>query len=210
MTSVEKPNLNVEATRQSLLLRLRDWEDHQSWLDFFNRYWRLIYGVARRSGLSDDQAQEVVQETIITLCKGIRNYEYQPERCSFRSWLMLLTRHRIIAAWRKRRAEPEFDTMSEADATTQAASGISEQALDAIWNEEWEENLIGAAAQVVRKQVKSKQFQIYDLYVLKNWPVKRVSETLKVSATQVYLAKHRVGRLMRREIRRLERSEGLE
>src|SRR5467141_3250894 len=37
-------------TRQSLLERLKNWEDQTSWQDFFNTYWKLIYGVARQAG----------------------------------------------------------------------------------------------------------------------------------------------------------------
>ena len=47
-------------TRRSLLVRLRDWEDQSSWRDFFNTYWKFIYGVAIKSGLSDSEAEDVV------------------------------------------------------------------------------------------------------------------------------------------------------
>ena len=30
-------------TRQSLLTRLKDWDDHASWREFVNTYWKLIY-----------------------------------------------------------------------------------------------------------------------------------------------------------------------
>ena len=199
---------DFEPTRLSLLARLKNREDQQSWLDFFNRYWRLIYGVARRSGLTEQEAQDVVQETLITLCKNIEGFEYQPERCSFRSWLMLLTRHRIIAAWRKRRREPEFDTLSKAESSAVVRENkCSEEKLEAIWNDEWVANLTAAAAESVKGQVKPKQFQIYDLHVLQGWSVKRVTGTLNVSATQVYLAKLRVGRLMRKAMESVRRSE---
>ena len=32
-------------TRQTLLSRLKNWDDQSSWREFFNLYWRLIYGV---------------------------------------------------------------------------------------------------------------------------------------------------------------------
>jgi RNA polymerase sigma-70 factor (ECF subfamily) len=52
-------------TRQSLLERLRRWDDQESWRDFFNLYWGLLYATAIKSGLSDQEAQDVVQDTII-------------------------------------------------------------------------------------------------------------------------------------------------
>ena len=77
--------------------------------------------------------------------------------------------------------------------------------LDACWEEQWQKSLLDAATERVKNQVSPKQFQMFELYVLREWPVKKVAQTLGVSATQVYLAKHRVTRLLSRELRRLRR-----
>ena len=58
-------------TRTSLLRRLKQWEDQESWRDFFNTYWKLIYGAAVKAGLNDAEAQDVVQDTVITVAKKI-------------------------------------------------------------------------------------------------------------------------------------------
>ena len=60
-------------TRYSLLSRLQDWDDQESWRVFFDTYWRLIYSVAARSGLTESEAQDVVQETII--CANVLRHE---------------------------------------------------------------------------------------------------------------------------------------
>src|SRR4051812_20079887 len=56
-------------TRATLLHRLKNWEDNSSWHEFFNIYWRLIYGIARKAGLREEEAQDVVQETLISVAK---------------------------------------------------------------------------------------------------------------------------------------------
>ncbi|HXJ61352.1 MAG TPA: hypothetical protein VNU68_32310, partial [Verrucomicrobiae bacterium] len=56
-------------TRQSLLSRLKAWDDHESWRDFFDTYWRLIYGLAIKSGLTNAEAEDVVQETLLAVAK---------------------------------------------------------------------------------------------------------------------------------------------
>ena len=53
-------------TRRSMLDRLKNWEDHDSWREFFDRYWRPICGVALRYGLTDSEAEEVVQEAVLS------------------------------------------------------------------------------------------------------------------------------------------------
>ena len=59
-------------TRRSLLTRLKNWDDQESWRVFFDTYWKLIYGVAIEAGLTDTEAQEVVQETVITVAKKFK------------------------------------------------------------------------------------------------------------------------------------------
>ena len=65
MSPMTKPTLL--ATRRSLVERLADWGDQRRWQEFFDTYWKLIYSAARQAGLTDTEAQEVVQETVITV-----------------------------------------------------------------------------------------------------------------------------------------------
>ena len=78
-------------TRRSLLSRLRDLGDQESWSDFFHLYWRLIYEVALKAGLGDAEAQEVVQETVISVAKQMPGFRYDPARGRFKGWLLQIT-----------------------------------------------------------------------------------------------------------------------
>src|SRR2546422_1136996 len=88
--------------RHSLLNRLKDLGDQASWQDFFDTYWRLIYNVAVKAGLTDVEAQEVVQETVIAVARKISEFKADPAHGSFSAWLMRLTRWRIADQFRKR------------------------------------------------------------------------------------------------------------
>jgi RNA polymerase sigma-70 factor (ECF subfamily) len=196
-------------TRNSLLSRLKDWDDQDSWQDFFNTYWRLIYGVAVKAGLTDQEAQEVVQETIITVARRIPDFKYDPATCSFKTWLLNLTRWRITDQFRKRRPEEAHRAYRADDtATTSFIESLPDPAgvnLEAVWDEEWERNLLEAATTRVKLQVSPEQYQIFDLCMAKKWPTKRITRELGVSLGQVYLAKHRVSALIRKEVKRLEK-----
>src|SRR5436853_7710150 len=89
-------------TRQSLLNRLKNWDDKTSWKDFFDTYWKLIYGVARKAGLNDSEAQDVVQETIIAVARKMPEFRYDRSIGTFKGWLLKLTRCRITDHLRKR------------------------------------------------------------------------------------------------------------
>lgn len=197
-----------DATRSSLVNRLRNWDDHGGWQDFFDRYWKLIYAVAVKAGLTDTEAQDVVQETVVAVAKQMREGGYDRTRSSFKNWLCLITRRRIVDHFR-RRTKLEMQSPAPTDDTsrTDPAERVPDPAsleLDGVWDEEWRKNLVDAAIERVKQQVAPKQFQIFDLAVLKDLPVREVTKLLKVNAAQVYLARHRVGVLVKREVARLE------
>src|SRR6266498_1052034 len=94
-------------TRATLLQRLKDWQDRSSWQEFFDTYWKLIYGVARKAGLTDAEAQDVVQETLVSVAKHMPTFNYDPALGSFKAWLLNMTRWRMISQFRKRASTVE-------------------------------------------------------------------------------------------------------
>ena len=193
-------------TRYSLLSRLQNWADDESWRDFFDTYWRLIYSVALRSGLTDAEAQEVVQETIICVAKSIQKFKRDRRLGSFKGWLRNLTHWRIADQLRKRTIMPQGD-LAHASQPPAMPDAIPEVPSEAVseWESEWQRNLLKAALERVKRRVREEQYQLFDLYVVRQWPVHRITQTLGVSATRVYLAKHRLTRLLRKEMRQLEK-----
>jgi RNA polymerase sigma factor (sigma-70 family) len=194
-------------TRQSLLSRLKDWNDQESWKVFFDTYWRLIYSAAIKSGLTESEAQDVVQEAVISVLKSMPNFEYDAKKGSFKSWLLRLTSWRITDQFRKRQLGIEHrkrksDTSTRTDTVERVADPVGLK-LEATWDEEWEKNLLEAAIERVKRKVDSKHYQIFDLYAMKQWPVSKVARTLKVNPGKVYLIKHRISRLIKNEIAHL-------
>jgi len=197
----------ADKTRRSLVSRLKNWDDHDSWRQFFNKYWRLIYTVAIQSGLNDAEAQDAVQETIISVAKTMPDFRYDPSICSFKTWLRHLAQKRIADQFRKRL--PASPAGTAATSRTESIARVPDpESLNPneVWDKEWEKSLFNAAVAAVRLEASAEQFQIFDFYVLREWPVKKIVATLGVSATQVYLARHRILRLIQREIKRLERN----
>src|SRR6266446_1215878 len=82
-------------TRKSLLSRLKNWDDQESWRVFFETYWKLIYTTGIKAGLTETEAQDVVQETVISILKSMGDFKYQSNNASFKSWLLQLTSWRI-------------------------------------------------------------------------------------------------------------------
>ena len=198
------------ATHASLLERLKDLQDQDSWQQFYTTYRRLIFGFALKHGLSGTEAEEVVQETVITVARNLPEFQYDPTRCSFKTWLFKLTLWRIRDQIRKR--HPERASLhrqpgeTNRTGTVERIPGPEGEHLTALWEEEWRKDLFERALDKVRAKVDEKQFQIFDLYVLQEWPAKKVARSLGVSRARVYVTKHHVSRLLSREIQRLQRT----
>lgn len=204
-----EPSSDALPTRQSLLSRLRDCEDQDGWREFFDTYWRLIYRVARQAGLDDATAQDVVQNTFVYLARRMPKFQYDASRGSFKSWLRRVTGSRILVFRRRAEAKepplPSLPLDSDDPNVWELIPDPAADALDEVWQREWEENLITAALHRIRAKVSGQQLMIFEMAVLAQVPLKQVARKLDVSVMQVYLARHRVGKLFKSEVERLRK-----
>ena len=203
-TAFQADPARTEATRLSLVERLGDWGDHSRWQEFFDTYWRLIYSVARRSGLTDAEAHDAVQETIISIAKNITRYDRGAG--SFKSWLLQMTRWRIADQFRKRLPKNERPPSDESNRDTGTLDRIAspEADLESAWDEEWRERVVEAALERVKRRVSAQHFQVFDCAIRKRWAASKIAGELGVNIAQVYLIKHRLGGMLKKELRKVE------
>jgi RNA polymerase sigma factor (sigma-70 family) len=196
-------------TRYSLLSRLQNWDDQESWRFFFDTYWRFIYSIALKSGLTEAEAQDVVQETVICVAKDINKFKRDRKFGSFKGWLRNLTRWRIADQLRKRTPSLLAENVSSDEDTSLMEPAEIPDSVDAdlenVWEAEWQSNLMEAALERVKHRVKEEHYQMFDLNVVRQWPAIQVAKTLEVNVAQVYLAKHRILALLKKEVRMLEK-----
>ncbi len=196
-------------TRATLLDRMKQWQDQVSWQEFFDIYWKLLYSVARKAGLTDAEAKDAVQDTLLSVAKSMPAFKYDPAIGSFRGWLLNTARWRIHDQFRKRGTIKISEPLPGHTATaTREVENLPDPASlesDAEWDMEWEKNLLAAALSRVRRRLDPQKFQIFDFYVNKEWSAEKVARTFGVSVSQVYLAKHRVTETIKEEVKRLEK-----
>jgi RNA polymerase sigma-70 factor (ECF subfamily) len=198
---------DASPTRRSLISRLRDWNDQNSWQQFFDTYWKLIYSVAIKAGLSDQEAEDVVQETVLSVAKKMDDFKYDPAVCSFKGWLLHVTRLRIKDQLRKRLpaiGTPPRPRTRSGTATVERIPDPSGDVLESVWNEEWEKNLVDVALSRVKPRVRPEHYQMFYMNVVQRIGVRKVASMLGVSTGQVYLVKHRLGGMLKKEIKQLE------
>src|SRR5437868_6659797 len=149
------------ATRASLLARLQDWNEQTAWREFDHNYAPLVRNVARKAGLSDAEADEVAQETLIAVAKKIGEFKHAGNRGSFRAWLYQQTRWRIADQFRARaRAHPASQSSPVNPSNSQkvpeevktAAARELDQTFERLWNVEWEEHIRETAVARIKRQ----------------------------------------------------------
>src|SRR5881296_4257558 len=92
-------------TRPSLLNRLKTGDDAASWQEFYRIYGKLVRDFAIQAGLTDTEADEVVQETAIAMARNLPDFRYDPKVCRFKTWLLNQSSWRIKDQLKKKRRQ---------------------------------------------------------------------------------------------------------
>jgi RNA polymerase sigma-70 factor (ECF subfamily) len=204
-------------TRASLLARIRNPEDHAGWREFDRIYRRLLWGVARRWGLNETEAEDVAQDTMVSVLKSMPGFEYRPETCSFKSWLRRLTESRIVDFLRRRQsAEGGRRGVGGRSANERAVAEMADPHgldLEAVWEAEWRQAVVELALVKLRCRVRPQPYQIFYLLAVKEQSPREVARRLAVSRARVYLTRFRVAPIFARCLteaqRQIEIGEGM-
>ena len=212
MSAPDDGTVSSLRTRPSLLLRVQQWDDTASWREFDRLYRKLIFGLARRSGLSQADAEDVTQDVLKRVAETIHTFESDPQRGTFRGWLMNLTRWRIANKFARRPLEDRASNRSPRDEPSTGTATINRVPdsadSDEAWEQEWQRHLLDAASERIARRVKSRHYQAFELYVRRGWPVLRVAAELGMNPATVYLIGHRLTKQLKTEVARLREQLG--
>jgi RNA polymerase sigma factor (sigma-70 family) len=214
MTDVRHEAPSSIQTRPSLLNRLKSGDDTEGWQEFYRIYGKLARDFAIQAGLTDTEADEVVQETAIAMARHLPEYRYDPKVCRFKTWLLNLTSWRIKDQFKKRKKEaawtqglspelPNDDTSQTGTLNRLADPGTVD--LEVLFETQWRKNLLAVALERVKPKFSLKQFQVFDLLVLKEWPVRDVARSLGLTLAGAYVIRHRISAAINKEIKALEK-----
>jgi len=191
------------ATRPSLLVRLRDTGDERAWAEFVEIYHPLVYGLARRRGLQDADAADLVQEVFRTVAVAVSRYDPDPAKGSFRGWLSTIARNLIVNLLRAQRRQ--FQGSGETDLIelleARPAPACEESA---IFDAEYRRRLLAWAADRVRGEFTKPAWQAFWQTAVDGQPPADVAKALGMTLGTVYQYKSRVVVRIRREIEQAE------
>lgn len=188
-------------TSPTLLIRVRDQNDHDAWSDFVRCYAPHIYGWCRGCRLQESDAADVTQEVLLKLVGAIRSFDYDRNRGSFRGWLKTVTMNTVrdmVAGWGKP-GRGSGDTGVRGFLASIADEQALQSLADAI-EKSWQEELFAAARQEVSGRVQSHTWQAWQMTAMEQITAAEAARRLNMPVSEVYVARSRVNRMLRESV----------
>ena len=186
--------LNATTTSEDLLRRVKDWREDEGWREFYRRYAPAIAEHARRSGLTPEEAEDVVQATMVKVATYLPKFEYDRTVCRFRTWLNQIVNQRLLAIAHERRRmqlpEAAWVYLSE------LVAGVVNPAADPVTQAELEQQMLKVCLARARAGVKPRHWQIFEANALQGMDGATVANRFHTTAANVWVIRHRlIGRL---------------
>lgn len=192
------------STRASLLVRLRNPQDERAWAEFTAIYSPLIYRLARRKGLQDADAADLVQEVLRAVAFAIDRWDPDPARGPFRNWLFRIARNLMINFLASQHRHPRGvggeDLVNLLEAQTPASQQDSAQ-----FDLEYKRQLFRWAADQIRDEFHETTWSAFWKTWVEGSKAKEVAGELGMSLGAVYMARSRVLARLRQVIEGVER-----
>jgi RNA polymerase sigma-70 factor (ECF subfamily) len=182
----------MNTTPVSLLERLRPSPEQKAWARFVELYTPLLFHWARRVGLQEPDAADLVQDVFALLLQKLPEFTHDRHR-SFRAWLRTVTPNKWRENRRRAAGRPEAQAVPLAEAAA-ADSG------EAFWEAEYRNHLVGRALEVMQSDFTPTSWKACWELVVGERPAAEVATELGISVGAVYAAKFRVLTRLRREL----------
>ncbi len=184
----------VDTTHPSLLRRLRDRRDDDSWRDFQSRYGRLLYRYARGHGAAHAEAEDVAQEVTMQFVRAAPGFEYDRNRGRFRGYLRASVIRELARRSKSKRRQPiVIDGSLLADLAPDSID-------DELWQREWWLHRLRQATERVATEFDPVTVKAFEMHVLAAVPVAETSAKLGISKWKIYRARRRILRRLAVEL----------
>jgi RNA polymerase sigma-70 factor (ECF subfamily) len=185
----------MHTTPASLLDRLHQSAEQADWERFVKLYTPLLCHWAHRLGLVGTDADDLVQDVFTLLVQTLPEFRYDPNK-RFRGWLWTVT----LNKWRERRRRQPCNVSASGSHLDGLASPDETAALDET---EYQQFLVGRALQIMQAEFQPATWKAFWETVSLGRAAAEVAAELGISENAVYLAKGRVLRRLRQELRGL-------
>jgi RNA polymerase sigma-70 factor (ECF subfamily) len=188
-------------TRATLIRRVQNQHDDESWEEFVRVYRRYIYAIIRSMNISEHDTEDILQQVLINLWNSLPKMDYDKIK-RFRSWLSTVTKNCVTDFIRKRTRDANRLKKAGKDETLVYLKSIRLPEIDAIAEREWEIHLTNLALENIESLFSGKAVAAFRL-TLKGRSVEEIAKELDLKENSVYRLKNRVKDRLIQEIMHL-------
>jgi RNA polymerase sigma-70 factor (ECF subfamily) len=192
-------------TRASLLVQIRDGTNHGAWQEFMKLYGPVVYGFARKRGLQDADAADLMQDVMRSVSTAINRLDYNRNQGTFRGWLFTITRNRVFnfLSARRLRAQGSGDTSMHQmlEAHPNGSDGTDE------WEVEYQRRIATLAMDRVKSEFTESTWQAFWLTAVEGKSAGEIAKQIEMSAGAIYVAKSRVLARLKQEVESMRQQE---
>lgn len=188
----------MNETSLSLLARIRQSGDSDSWNRLVELYAPLIRRWLRSYEVNEADADDLVQEVLTVLSQELPNFNHNERTGAFRSWLRKILVHRLQSYWRGRKQHPPAKGGSSLLEQLHQLQDETSQ-LSRIWNEEHDREVIAKLIELVRTRFEPKTWEAFRRQMFEGQRAADVAADLGLGIGSVYMARNRVLTALRSE-----------
>ena len=189
-------------TRHTLIAKIRNQHDDHSWEDFVYFYQRYIFVVIVKMGVSHQDAEDLVQRVLLALWEKLPSFEYEPNKCKFRTWMNKITRNTVIAYFRKQKRYKN-DLERAASIKLNESDDTNEPEIYNMAEKEWKLHVSNLAWENIKDEFKGKAAQVFMMFS-EGKDIEVICNELDIKKNTAYVLKNRVQDKLYKEIRRLD------
>jgi RNA polymerase sigma-70 factor (ECF subfamily) len=176
-------------TTSTILEGLGDHANHIAWDRFVARFRVPVVAFARQRGLSESDAEDVAQETLLAFAGALRDGKYERGKGKLSRFLFGIAHRQAL---NRRRQDARRATKHAVSADSNLADPSPEADASDTWDREWEASVLEQCLRQVRKEVTSTTYRAFELVVRDEVAAQSAADGLGVPIKAVYNAKHRV------------------
>jgi len=199
------PGNEAPLTRVSLLIQIRDGSNHAAWQEFVDLYGPVIYGFARKRGLQDADAADLMQDVLRSVSSAIGRLDYDRNQGTFRGWLFTITRNKVFNFLSARRIRPQGsgDTATNRLLAEEPAASDGSDA----WELEYQRRLASLAMERVKGEFHENTWRAFWLTAVEGVAAADVARQIGMSPGAIYVAKSRVLARLKDEVEAMRQQE---
>lgn len=180
----------VQWETTTILLEQLQGSHDDAWQRFTNRFRPPMLRFARRCGLSDAQAEDAVQDTLVTFIEAYRLGQYDRTRGRLGAWLFALM-YQSIRSQRRDDARAPRQAPGVIDRTTFFSALPDEDQAHRAWEQDWEQHTIESCIAQLKGEISPSHFRAFELTTVRSVPAAEVAAQLGLTRDAVYQARYR-------------------